>query len=56
VYSAPRGKKYFPRNKNIGEFEVKNRRKSAEEAKAENLLLLKLFFFDSNKTRLALKL
>jgi len=34
------------------EFKVKN---SAEEAKAENLLLLFLLFFNSNKTRLVLE-
>jgi len=40
-YPAPGGKKYFcvPTNNNIVEIEMKNRRKRAEEAKAEHLLL-----------------
>jgi len=44
-----------PHQKKLQEFEVKNRRKSAEEAKEEHLLLLLFTFFDSNKARLALE-
>jgi len=39
-----------PANKLYRCFEVKNRRESAEEAKAKHLLLLLLFFIDNNNT------
>jgi len=37
-----------PLRTKAAEFEVKNRRKSAEEAKEKHLLLLLLFCFESN--------
>jgi len=44
------GQKYccIPAPTKAAEFEVKNRRKSAEEAIAKHLLLLLLFCFESN--------
>jgi len=44
-----------PRQQKLTKSEVKNTCKSAEEAKAEHLLLDTGIFSDSNKTRLALE-